>query len=1142
MIPTASRPTERAACRVPRRGGAPRPRSSRLLLVLLLACAPMPAIAQDGSEPQGFLRFPGTNGREVVFTSEGDLWIAPLTGGIARRLTRDEGEERFARFSPDGGRIAFSGQYGGNLDVFVIPSGGGIPKRLTYHPANDQVVGWTPDGEVLFRSRRDDAHYSWRLYKVSPAGGDPEQLPLTEATLASFSPDGSRIAFNRFSLEWHNWRQYQGGWAQDIYMGDLATGDFEKITDFKGMDAYPMWLGERIYFLSDRDGVANIHSMRPDGSDVRQITAHKGMEARWPSLGGGKIVYQVAYDIWSCDVATGATNRIDIRLPSDRVRSQPRLVDPTAYIQGYALGPEGKRLVLCARGDLFSAPAKKGRIIDLTHTQGIRERHPVFSTDGSTIAYLSDASGEEEVYTVPASGGTPRQVTTGSACYHYPLVWSPDGKWIAYSDRTLTLFLVDVAKGTKTAVAHSDIWEIRNYSFSPDSRWIAWTEMHPSENRTIQIRKLEGGPVTNVTDPMTDSWEPTWDPDGRYLYFLSRRTVNPYMGSFEEEFLALNGTKPYLVILKAGEPSPFAPRDESEEGAEGASSEDRGDGAGDRAGAKGGAAAAVDHRGGKGVATDKEERAPAVVIDTEGLAGRIAEVPVEASNCSMLRATPGRILWLDIPNDGEGAFPEDEDEEPQGNASLHSFSIEDREDHVIASGIDDYSLSPDRTRVAYRSGGAFTVIDAAADDPLPGEATEEAKVDLSAWEMTVDPVAEWRQMFNESWRLERDFFWDPNMLGVDWNAMRASYGALLPRVTTREELSDLLGELIAELRTSHEYVWGGDDPGKKPRRVGRLGLDLSLRPESGRVRIDRIYGPDRWNPERSSPLHLPGLGVTAGDYLLAIDGAPVTGVEETHDLLAGKAGKPVLLAISSKADGSDAREVYIEAMKDDSEARYDQWVADKRSYVAEKTQGRVGYLHIPDMDTAGIVEFCRQFFPQIDRQGLIVDVRNNAGGYAHSVILERLYRKLWSFAGARYARPFRTPPRAFYGHMVTLCDQRTGSDGEAFAEAFRRMGLGPVIGMRTWGGMVGIRGGRSLVDGGGITQPEWPAWSFERTWIIEGEGVIPDIEVDNDPSSTLRGGDPQLDRAIEAVLEQIVKEPRTIPDAPPFPIKAPPAR
>jgi tricorn protease len=1117
-----------------RRGGFPASVLLYIAIASISSFSPSPAQVQDVDGGQGFLRFPDTNGSDVVFTSEGDLWTAPLSGGIARRLTTDEGEERFAHFSPDGKRIAFSAQYGGNFDIFVIPAEGGVPKRLTYHPALDQVVGWTPDGKVLFRSRRDNPEYDWRLYKVSPEGGDPDALPLTQAALASFSPDGRRLAFTRFSLEWHHWKQYQGGWAQDIYAGDLATGEYRQITDFKGMDAFPMWSGEKIYFLSDRDGVANLYSMSPDGTGVRRITDHKEADVRWPSLGAGQIVYQVAYDIWSCDLATGSTRRLDVRLPSDRVRTLPRVVDPKEQIQGYALGKDGRRLVLCARGDLFAVPTKKGRIIPITGTQGVRERSPVCSPDGSTVAYLSDATGEEEVYTAPATGGSARQVTTGSSCYHYQLAWSPDGQWIAYSDRTLGLFLVDVAKGTKQQVTRSAIYEIRNYSFSPDSRWVAWSEYAPNMNRTIRIRAVAGGPITSVTDAMTDSWEPAWDPEGKYLYFLSRRTINPYMAAFEENFAAMNGTKPYLLVLKAGEPSPFAPKDEGEETA-GDEDATATEGVKAEGAKKAGAPKGADGKPG-------EAKPVEVAIDIERIQERIAAVPVDAGNCAMLQGVPGRILWLDVPNDGMGSFPEDEDEEREGNASLHSFSIEDKEEHVIATEIDDYSVSPDGTRLAYRSGPSFTVIDAGADEEVEGEELEEAKVDLSFWEMTIDPVAEWRQIFAESWRLERDFFWDTNMLGVNWPAMRERYGALLPRVTTRDELNDLLGELIAELRTSHEYLWGGDDPGRAPRGVGRLGVDLAVRPETGRVQITRIYGPDRWDGERSSPLLLPGQRVNEGDYLVAIDGAPVSSVEETHAKLAGKSGKPVLLTVATTADGSDRRDIYVETMKSDDDARYDQWVRDRRSYVERRSGGRVGYIHIPDMDLAGIVEFNKQFFPQSDKEGLIVDVRNNAGGYAHSMILERLYRKLWSFAIARYMRPFRTPGRAFYGHMVALCDQRTGSDGESFAEAFKRMKLGPMIGMRTWGGFVGIRGGRGLVDGGGITQPEWPSWGFDRTWLVEGEGVIPDIQIDNDPTSTARGLDPQLDRAIQEVLDLMTREPMKIPEPPPYPVKAPAGR
>jgi len=1113
---------------------------STVLLVCLLATLPIgargsppptspsgrPQDAGKEVEARGFQRFPDTNGRDVVFTSEGDLWTVPVAGGIARRLTSDAGEERFAHFSPDGSLIAFSGQYGGNTDVFVIPAAGGPPRRLTFHPAPDQVVGWRPDGAVLFRSRRDDPMLNWRLYSISPDGGDPEVLPLTECALASFSPDGRRIAFTRFSLEWHHWKQYQGGWAQDIHVGDLAGLDFKRVTDFKGMDAFPMWHGDRIFFLSDRDGVPNLHSMNPDGGDVRRLTSHAEMEVRWPALGANLIVYQFAYDIWLYNIETGENARIDIRLPSDRARAGERVVDPKEYIESYTLSAEGGRLVLCARGELFSLPAKKGRTVNLTLSQGVRERSPAFSPDGSRIAYLSDETGEEEIRVIPAAGGSARRVTPGSAGYHYPPVWSPDGKWLAYSDRTLSLFLVDAENGTTTPIARSEIWEIHDAVFSPDSRWIAWTEYEPNNNRTIRIRAVSGGATTTATDPMFDSWAPAWDPEGKYLYFLSRRTINPYMGPFEEEFIALNATKPYLLVLQAGTPSPFAPKDESDEGDDANAASE---GKKDAAAKKGGAA--------------EDAEGVDVAIDLPGLTERIAEIPVEAGNFVRLTAVAGRVLWQSIPNEGMATLPEDEDEPSKANASLISFDIAGKKSRTLATEIDDYALSPDRKSLVHRSGTTFVVLPSDADDPPADEALAEATVDLSGLDMTIDPVAEWRQIFHEAWRLERDFFWDPDMLGIDWAGVRARYAPLLPRVTTRDELTDLLGEMIAELRTSHEYVWGGDDPGKSPRAVGRLGIDLARGSADGPLRIARVHGPDRWDAERASPLLLPGLGVAPGDYLLAIDGSSPSTIEQTHSLLAGKAGKPVVLTVSSNPDGRDPRRIYIQTMESDHAARYEQWVADKRAYVSERTSGRVGYIYLSDMDLAGLQEFTKQFFPQHDKEALILDVRNNAGGYISSMLLERLYRKLWSFGYTRHARPFRDPPRSFHGHLVALIDQGTGSDGESFAEAFKRLGLGPVIGMRSWGGLVGIGAApRALVDGGGVTQPEFAHWGFDRRWLVEGEGVLPDTAIDNDPSLTARGLDPQLDLAIQTILARMESEPKKLPDPPVLPKASPAGR
>ncbi len=1072
-------------------------------------------LARSAERPFGFLRFPDVENNKIVFTSEGDLWEVPLQGGVATRLTVSEGEERFAKFSPDGRWIGFTGQYDGNSDVYIIPSTGGQPRRLTYHPDRDQVIGWTPDGRILFRSMRDSPLRDWRLYTVGIDGGYPQVLPLTKASRASFEPGGKRIAFNQYALEFRSWKRYKGGWAQDIWVGDLQSLEFKKVTKYKGNDSFPMWYGGKIYFLSDSTGRGNLWSMNPDGSGLQQLTFHQDYDVRFPSLGDGKIVYQYAMDIWVYDIPTGKTWKVDIHLPSDRLQAQERWVDPKEFITGYDLSPDGKRLLINSRGELFSLPTAKGGLIrQLSRSSGARVYGGEFSPDGKWVAGLSDSTGEMEVWFWDAQGRKPaKRVTYDGKVWRFPPRFSPDGQKLVYSDKDLILYLLDPEKGTSTVV-DTGRWEIREWSWSPDSRWLAYTRPNERGSSDIFIYDTKTGERHQVTDGFFRSFSPTWDPEGKYLFFLSDRTFNPYLDRYDGRFVNLGYTKPYLLVLKKGVQSPFAVQPEGQN--------------------------AEPPAGGKGE-EDKEKgrdkgKKVKVEIDWEGLAGRISEFPLPPGNYRDLRAIKGKVYWLSW--EDKGMLGRELFEGSKSPYSLHLYDLKKRKDKVIAEHIDSYDLSADLKKLVTRKGSTFRLMEAGQASSPKGE-KEEGIIPLEGWSLRINPKAEWRQMFAEAWRLQRDFFYDPHMHGVDWEGVYHQYAQFIPRISSREELNDLIGEMFAELSAGHTYVWGGDWRRVKRVGVGLLGIDVQPDYPSGYYKITKVLRGNEWDSKVTSPLSAPGIEVKPGMFLLKIDGRRVDAHRNYLELLQNKAGVPVELTINSKPSLEGAKTVVVKTLKNEHRLRYEDWVRERREYTLKRSGGKIGYIHLPDMGSRGLSIFGRDYFPQHKKEGLIIDVRENGGGFVAELILSYLARQLWAVGGSRNSPViYRTPEACFWGYMAALCDGETGSDGETFTEGFKRLKLGPVIGMRTWGGWVGIRGNKPLKDRGFLSEPEFPGWSLDGKWLIEGWGTVPDIEVENDPGSMARGKDPQLDYAIDYLLQEIKAKPKRIPPHPPYPDKS----
>lgn len=1100
-----------------------------VIAVLSIAITAFAASSTKVEKP-GFFRFPHTDGKFVVFTSEGDLWKVPIQGGEALRMTTLEGEERLARFSPDGKWIAFTAQEDGQDDVFVIPAAGGQPRRLTHHPDRDQVVGWTPDHKILFRSTRDIPYRGYRIYTVPFEGGFQQSVGLDKAALISFEPNGKRVAFNRYSREFRYWKRYKGGWAQDIWVGNITNIDFKNVTQipevnlWDGTDAFPMWHANgRIYFLSDRAGRGNIHSMLPSGEDVKQHTFHDKFDVRWPSLGGNAIVYQHGMDIWAFDIATNKTSLVDITLPTDRAQARTRFVNPRDYITALELSPDGKRLLLCSRGELFTLPVKgQGLIRQLTWNSGIREKMPHWTPDGKNIVYWSDEDGEEKLYQIPAEGGKHSLITSDKRGWHFPALTSPDGKWVVYSNEELELVVVDLKNG-KTRVIDTAGWEIREYSWSPDSRFIVYSRPEANGNNIVLIWDSQTNNIIPVTNDYFNSHSPSFDPDGKYLYFLSDRISNPRLDGNEFIYALDKRTKPYLAVLKKDQLYPFASEADPKSRVDEEAKPDSG-------------------KGDKPKDKSKDKDLVKVTIDHDGLTDRIIPFPVEAGNYGGLTAVSGKIFYLSWERRGMLGWDDYDDDAPRG-MKLHQYNLERKKAKVIAEGIRTYDISRNQNKLLVWKDDQFIVSNIDDDfnrfrdrgNEKNDRDEQDNVVNLSQWDLRVDVRAEWKQMFRESWRLQRDFFWEPNLHQVNWQSIFDQYAPLADRISTRDELNDLIGEMFAELNCSHTYVWGGDHSRPKYRRTGLLGADISLT-TSDFYRIDRIIKGRSWDASLSSPLSAPGINAKEGDYITHINGRPVNEVTDIYELLLDKADKIISLTLNDKPSLDGGWEIIIKPMGSENGLRYWDWVDGRRQYVHDKSNGQIAYIHLSDMGGFGLSQFAEAYMPQHRKPAMILDVRYNGGGFVAQMILSHLGRKLFAVGRPRHGENYRYPNTAFHGHMAAICNGETGSDGETFTEGFRRIGLGKVIGTRTWGGWVGIRSDKPLVDRGVITQPEFTGWGIsDGAWMIEGWGSVPDIEVEEDPNLILSGADPQLDFTIKYLKDLLDNDPKVIPNQPAYP-------
>jgi len=1088
-------------------------RRSILASLALLAAFLVPAYAH-ASVP-AYFRYPDIHGDQIVFSAESDLWIVSDKGGPARRLTSHPGDEHFPHFSPDGTQIAFSGEYDGNVDVYVISAEGGIPRRLTWHPGVDDVVGWTPDGtSVLFRSGRAQPNGASQIWSVPVKGGDEQVLPIGYASRLNVDPATGQWAFTRSSQETSTWKRYRGGTASQIWVGSPGKADFRQVTDFEGSNAFPMWHGGRIYYTCDRGGTADLWSMRPDGSDQQRLTHFKDWDARWPSMGAdGRIVFTVAADVHVYDPSTQTEHKVDIDLPGERTLTRSRYPDAADNLSYLDLSPDGDRVVVTTRGEIFSVPSKKGITLPVSRGTGARESWASFSADGKQVLYVTDEPREQEIRIRDAWGrGEPKVVKkAGTSGWYYAPKMSPDGKWVAYSDNTHTLWMSATAGGTPVKVDVCKDHPIREYEWSPDGRWIAYTKGRSTDYGDICVYDTKGGAVHELSSPASDDFSPAWDPDGRYLYFLSNRSVNPILGTMDWDNVEAKNTRPYVMLLRKDVKNPLAdleglPDDAAKSPAD---SKDKKD------------ASSKKKSGDKGDDAGKGKKP--VEIDFDGIQDRVVMFDVPIGQYSSLSATSDHVFYLSNPVKGFAEVP-GLFQEPKPDGTLIFFDLDKKKAKTFTDGVDGYVIASGGKKIAItKDKGEIYVTDtSSAPDDL-----SDSKVNLSDAVIDLDPHEEWAQIYYEAWRNERDFFWDPAMGGLDWKRIGDQYATLLPRLASRSDLKDLLGQLLGELNNSHTYTFGGD-PGVDVDHVsvGLLGADVKR--EGSAYRVERIY---RGDPADNvvSPLRAPGADVKEGEYILAVNHRPFEPNQSFYSLFADRAGKSVVLTVNSKNSTSGQRDVIVKTIPGEGELRYVDWVRTNREYVAKKTNGRVGYVHLPDMWQNGLIQFNRWFYPQLDKEAMVIDARWNGGGAVSQMMIERLARHVVSFDRTRLNGISTYPQRVINGPFVVLTNEFAGSDGDIFPAVIQREKLAPVIGKRTWGGVVGINGERHLVDGSLATEPEGAWWEPKGGWTIENHGVDPDIVVENMPQDVAKGVDAQLDRGIQEVLRLRDAHPPIVP-------------
>jgi tricorn protease len=1112
--------------------------------LLAAVAALMVAVVQTQSPDRLLLQRPTVSRTRIVFVYGGDLWSVPRAGGAAHRLTSGPGIETSPAFSPDGTRIAFTGEYDGNVDVYVVPAAGGVPKRLTWHPSADSVIGWTPDGaRVVFTSTRTAYSRFGELFTIGLEGGLPQRLPLPIASEGSYSPDGQRMAYVPLGRAFSTWKRYRGGQTTPIWLASLATSRVEAIPRDNSNDFNPMWVGDTVYFLSDRDGGVNLHAYDVKSKKVSRVVEREGFDLKSASAGPDAIVYEQFGSIGLYELKTGRHSRVPVTVDGDFPEVRERLLRVGTALTNGHLSPTAMRAVFEAHGEIVTVPAEKGDPRNLTNTPGVMERDPAWSPDGKSIAYFSDESGEYALHIRPQSGpGDVTKIAIGDkpSIYFTP-VWSPDSKRLTLIDSHQTLWCVDVQAKKAVRVDKDRFWsrsgDILAPAWSPDSKWVAYARRLPNYLGGVFLYSVADGKITQITDGMSDARHPVFDADGKHLYFTASTDSGAALQPDIHSFSHPTSRSIYLVVLSKDEASPFAPESDEEKPAEDKPAVDAkapgGKPAEPPAGIKPDAAPAGGPGGRPGAAKPVE-----VKVDVENILQRILGMPMPARRYVSLQAgKAGVLLALET---GDPFAPA-----AQPGVTVHRYDLKARRGDVAISGVGAFEIARNGEKMLYHQGGRWVIgtlrplapAGAAGGAPAAGPSGPPTTGVLAtdAIEVRVDPRAEWRQMFREAWRVQREFFYDTNLHGLDVAAMEKKYEPFLAGVASRTDLNYLFADMLGEITVSHLGVGGGTTPDVRRVATGLLGADYVI--ENGRYRFARVYNGENWNPNLRAPLTQPGVSVAAGEYLLEVDGRPLLGTDSVYRLFEGTVGRRIPIRVGPNPTGEGAREVAVMPIGSEQALRNYAWIEDNRRYVDKMTQGRVAYVYMPDTATGGYTFFNRYFYAQVGKQAVIVDERFNGGGALATDIIDILKRPLMSHVATRDGADEAQPQGAIFGPKVMLINESAGSGGDAMPFYFRKAGVGPLIGKRTWGGLVGRSTGVPLMDGGFVGAPSSAVWDPATSrWIAENVGIAPDIEVELDPEQVRQGKDPQLDKAIEVVMAELAKKPLPVAKRPAYPV------
>jgi tricorn protease len=1112
---------------------------ARLFLIAAFCCA----MNAHASGPL-LMQKPTLSKTHIAFSYAGNLWLVAREGGEARLLTSGDGTKTDPVFSPDGSMIAFSGDYDGNVDVYVMPSEGGIPRRLTHHPAVDEVVGWSPDGKsVLFRSTRNSYSRFNRLFTVSLDGSLPRELPLPTAEFGAYAPDGKHIAYvpvdNNRRLSTIGWKRYRGGKASRVWIVNLSDLNLDQVPRETSNDGNPMWVGGKVYFLSDRNGPFALYSYDPKSKKVEQALASNGSDIKSASAGPGAIVYEQFGSLNLFDPATGKSKAVAVTVPADLPHVRPHFKKVDNEIASVTLSPSGARAVFEAHGEVLTAPAEKGDIRNLTNTPGVMERDPSWSPDGKWVAYLSDESGEYQLFLKNPDGmGEARKISLGTpASFYYEPIWSPDSKKIAFSDKRLNIWYIDLAKGTPVKI-DTDTYDAPQRTldpvWSPDSRWIAYSKTLTSHMHAIFAYSIDQAKSLQLTDGLSDARFPAFDQKGQYLYFTASTDVGPTTGWLDLSSINRPTTRSaYLIVLRKDQPSPLAPESDEEKSAaddtkqdpdKSAKAEDKPE---QEPGSAEEKAKAQDARAARSV----KNEGVMVRIDAENISQRIVAMPIPPRDYRKLVAAKAGTIFLveGPPRPG-----------PDQLSTLWRFDLTSRKPEKVMEGANDFTVSFDGKKMLYSKGRRDNKkwFISSATAPARGEGgagagKPETPLALSKMEVRVDPRAEWKQEYNEVWRIERDFFYDPNLHGLNLPATKKQYEPYLENVGSRYDFSYLLAEMLGELTVGHMYISAPSEPPTEQGKVGLLGAEYTV--ENGRYRFSKIYEGENWNPQLRAPLTQPGVNVQEGEYLLAVNGRELRGTDEIFELFEGTADKSTVLKVGPAADGKGAHTVTVVPIESEAALRNRAWIEGNLHKVDKLSGGKLAYVYLPDTGFGGYTSFNRYFFAQVGREGAVIDERFNGGGSAADYVIDYLRRPLQNYWLTREGQDFTTPVGAIFGPKAMITNMYAGSGGDALPWYFRDAKLGPLVGTRTWGGLVGIYDYPALMDGGGVTAPRVAFYNRTGDWDIENHGVAPDYEVEITPKDWASGHDPQLEKAVALVMDSLNKNPLPVAKRPAFP-------